>query len=154
MVFGVLLTFMGIGAVCALLYNCMVYALPVAVGLWAGFALLHAGAGPVIAIVAGFLTGGFVFAAGVVGFHASRSVVVRYAIAALFVVPAAYVGYTGTLEISALAMSSHVWEHIIAAIGAAAIAGTAFARLTSQACPNDRQDVIKRRLMGARTFSP
>ncbi len=47
MVFGILLTLFGIGAACALLYNAMVYALPVGLGMWAGFALMHAGAGAV-----------------------------------------------------------------------------------------------------------
>lgn len=131
MVFGILLTLFGIGAACALLYNCMVYALPVTVGLWVGFAFIHVGAGAIAAVGAGFLAGGFVFAIRNVGFQASRSAVVRYAIAALFVLPAAYVGYLSTLQLSALEMSSNVWEHAFAVVGAIAVGGTAFARLVS-----------------------
>ncbi len=131
MVFGILLTLFGIGAACALLYNAMVYALPVGLGMWAGFALMHAGAGAVEAIGVGLLVGGIVFAIGNLGFHATQSVMIRLAIAALFVIPAAYVGYTGTLEVSALGMLSSAWEHVVAVIGAVAIGGTAFARLVT-----------------------
>ncbi|MBU6445491.1 MAG: hypothetical protein KGR48_16435, partial [Alphaproteobacteria bacterium] len=74
-----------------------------------------------------------VFAIGNLGFHASQSVLGRLAIVALFVLPAAYVGYTGTLEVSALGMTSSIWEHAIAIVGAVAIGGTAFVRLTSRA---------------------
>jgi hypothetical protein len=131
MVFGVLLTLFGIGAACAFLYKCAVYALPVAVGLWVGFGTMHLGAGPLGGIVLGFLAGGIAFALGQAVFELTRSNLVRYVVAMAFVVPAAYVGYDAALELSALGISSNIWQHLFAVIGSVAVGSTAFLRLVT-----------------------
>ena len=129
--FGIFLLVVGIGAFCVLLFNTAVYALPFVTGVWVGFHVLDWGAGPVIAFVIGFLAGGMTYGVGLIVFERSQSVALRLVTAIIFVVPAVYVGYTGTLQLSALAMSSNLWEHVLAVIGAIAVGSTAFTRLVT-----------------------
>jgi len=127
--FGILLLFVGIGAFCALLYNAAVYALPVVIGLWVGFAALHLGAGPILSFAIGCIAGGMVYGIGVVVFERSHSIVLRLAVAIIFVAPAVYVGYSSTLQLSALVMPPDIWQHVLALVDAVAVGSTAFIRL-------------------------
>lgn len=129
--FGIFLLVVGIGAFCCLLFNTAVYALPFVTGVWVGFHVLDWGAGPILSFVIGCLAGGMTYGAGQIVFERSHSVALRLATAIVFVVPAVYVGYTGTLQLSALAMSSNLWEHVLAVIGAIAVGSTAFTRLVT-----------------------
>ena len=135
--FGILLLSVGIGAACALLYNAAVYALPVAIGLWVGFGAFHLGAGPILSIAIGCITGSLVYGIGVVAFERSRSIWLRLSVAIIFVAPAVYVGYSSTLQLSTLAMPSNIWQHILAIVGGIAVGSTAFIRLVAaQQLPN------------------
>lgn len=129
--FGLLLVFVGIGAACVLLYNVAVYALPFAIGVWVGFAVLHWGGGPILGIVIGLVAGGMAYGVGEQIFEHSHSVPLRLATAIVFVAPAVYVGYSGTLQLSALAMSSSFWEHVLAVIAAISVGSTTFIRLVA-----------------------
>jgi hypothetical protein len=133
--FGLLLTLVGIGAACALLYNAAVYALPVAIGLWTGFGALHLGAGEVTSVAIGFLAGGFAFALGHIVFDAAKPGWVRILVAAAFVVPAAFVGYSSGEQLSALSTASHLWQQIYGLAGGIAVGSTAFMRLVTPVVP-------------------
>jgi len=129
MVFSLLLMVFGIGALCALLYNAVVYALPVTVGIEAGFWALHSGAGLLGAIALGFAVGGLVYAFGLFVFATTRSDFLRVAVALAFVVPAVIAGYSALLEIVGWGVPSPVWRHVFAIAGAVVVGGTAFMRL-------------------------
>lgn len=128
MIFGILMTFLGLGAICALLYYCAVFALPVFVGLSAAFWAMSLGAGAG-SVVIGFVVGLVMFIIGQIAFRFTRSVVPRWTIALLFAGPAAIAGYETVLELSALGMPSGIWQHIFALISAGIIGGAAIARL-------------------------
>lgn len=135
MVFGLFLTLFGLGTLCVLLYNCAVYALPAFAGLWIGFTVLHLGGGAFTAIAVGCVTGGVVFGLFQLVLETTRSNAVRLLVVTAFVVPAALIGYSSGQQISGLAISSSVWQHIYAVIGALSVGGTALLRLTSQQRP-------------------
>ena len=57
LVLGLILSVFGIGFFCWLIYTLIVYALPFAVGLTAGMAAFHSGAGVIGALVVGAAVG-------------------------------------------------------------------------------------------------
>jgi len=130
MAFSIILTILGLGAFCALLYNFAVYALPAFVGFSAGFSAIHSGAG-VGSIVVGFAAGLVVLLAGQVAFAKSRSLLLRWLLVCLFAAPAAWAGYSLVLQLSELGVPSTAWRHVFAAIGAVVIGCTAIARLAA-----------------------
>jgi len=131
MAFGLFLALFGIGAFCALIYKVAVYALPVAVGFWCGFAALHSGSGVVVAFAIGFVAGAIVFGIGQSVWNSRQPKAFRYAIVLLFVVPAVWTGYCATEQLSTLVVPSAIWRSALAIIGAMAVGLTAFARLTT-----------------------
>jgi len=129
MVFGLFFMAFGIGAFCALVYKMAVYALPVMVGLWAGFAALHSGSGAMLAFGIGFVVGAIVFGIGQSVWNSSQPKAFRYAVALLFVVPAVLTGYYTTQQFSTLVVPSVSWQFVSAVAGAIAVGLTTFARL-------------------------
>jgi hypothetical protein len=138
MVFGLLMTVLGIGALCGLLYSAAVWALPVGIGIWTGYALMQWGVGPVGAIICGFAAGGMALALGQTVLTSSRSSPLRVAIVIAFVVPAILAGYGTALDLSAMGFASGFWQHVFAILGAAAVGGTTLARLLA---PDERETV-------------
>ncbi len=128
MIGSVMLIFGGIGALCVLLYTCAVYALPVAVGFWAGFWALHTGAG-LGSVLIGLIVGALVFFFGRISLELSRSLLTRSAVILAFVVPAVVAGYSMTFQLSGFFVPSSVWSHIFAVIGGAAVGCATIARL-------------------------
>lgn len=126
----------GIGAFCALIYKMAVYALPVMVGLWAAFAALHSGSGPVLAFAVGFAVGVTVFGIGQSVWNSHQPKALRYAVAFLFVAPATLTGYYTTQQFSTLFVPSPAWQFVSAIMGAIAVGLTAFVRLTGVPVPS------------------
>ena len=131
MVFSLLLMVFGIGALCALMYNAAVYALPGTIGFEAGFWAIHAGAGWIGGIVIGLLAGGFTFAFGQFVLATTRSDIIRIAVVLAFVTPTVIAGYSALLEITAWGIPSAFWCHVFAVVGAIFVGGTALLRLTT-----------------------
>lgn len=129
MVFSLLLMVFGIGAFCALIYNGVVYALPVIVGIETALWAIHVGAGSLGGVAVGFLVGGMIFALGQFVLATTRSNIVRFGIVFVFVAPAVIAGYNGILEIAGWGVPSVFWRHIFAISGAAIVGGTALVRL-------------------------
>ena len=126
----IILTILGLGAFCALLYNFAVYALPAFVGFSVGFWATRSGAG-IGSIVVGFAAALIVFLASQVAFAKSRSVPLRWLLVLLFAAPAAWAGYSVVLQLSELGVPSPAWRQIFAVIGAAVIGYTAVVRLVA-----------------------
>jgi hypothetical protein len=140
--------FVGIGALCLLMYACAIYALPVAIGFWAGFWALNSGAG-IGSIAVGLVAGALVFALGQVVFGTVRSSAVRWAVLLAFLAPALYAGYSMALQLSDIGIASPVWRHVFAVIGAIAVGASTAARLAvaapSQQSPNHFASTFRRR---------
>jgi hypothetical protein len=135
LVIGLILSMFGIGLFCWLIFTLAVYALPFFVGLTAGMAAFHSGAGVIGALLVGIVAGALTLGIGQVAFAVVRPVALRAVIAAAFAVPAAIAGYHAVLGLSQIGVPSLVWREVFAWIGAIVIGGTAWARMTVFAEP-------------------
>jgi len=128
---GIFFSILGLGYLCWLLFNLYVYALPTIVGGIACFAAYHSGAGGLGAFIVGFVIGVLTLVGGWTAIKTSRSPVIWIAIMLLFAVPAAWAGYSMTLDFARwLEVPSVVWQQVYALFGAFMVGGTALARLT------------------------
>ena len=130
-IFGIILSMAGIGFFCWLLFTLAVYALPFFIGLTAGLAAYHSGAGVVGAIIATVLVGGAALAIGHTAFAAVRSPMVRAAIGLLYAGPAAFAGYHATLGLAHIGIPAEGWRQAFAFVGAVLIGATAWVRMTA-----------------------
>ena len=135
LVIGLILSMFGIGLFCWLIFTLAVYALPFFVGLTAGMAAFHSGAGVIGALLVGIVAGALTLGIGQVAFAVVRPLALRAVIAAAFAVPAAITGYHAVLGLSQIGVPSLVWREVFAWIGAIIIGGTAWARMTVFAEP-------------------
>ena len=128
-VIGILLSIAGLGALCWLLFNLAVFALPLFAGVSAGLYVLHAGSGPIGAVVVGFAVGVTTLAAGQAIFTFASSPLLRFLVALLFAVPAAFAGYHAAHGLAALTTSAEGWRQAFAWIGALSVGATALTRM-------------------------
>ncbi len=149
LIIGLVLSVFGLGFFCCLLFTLAVYALPLFVGLTVGLAAYHSGAGVAGAIIAGGVT----LTIGQIAFATVRSPLIRAAIGLIYAVPAAIAGYSGTLGFAQMGIPSEAWRVTFAVIGATAVGGTAWARMTLFAPPEEGRRIAEgpatRRLAGA-----
>ncbi|MGY4315341.1 hypothetical protein ACVWW1_004668 [Bradyrhizobium sp. JR3.5] len=89
LIIGILLNVVGLGIFCWALFALAIHALPFFVGMTVGIYSSQAGAGPLAAIVVGFVTAGFTLVVGQFALSVARSPIVRVVIGLLFAVPAA-----------------------------------------------------------------
>jgi hypothetical protein len=135
LVIGLILSMFGIGLFCWLIFTLAIYALPFFVGLTAGMAALHGGAGVIGALLVGVVSGALTLAFGQIAFAVVRPLILRATIAAAFAIPAAIAGYHAVLGLSQIGVPSLIWREVFAWIGALFIGGTAWARITVFAEP-------------------
>jgi 1,4-dihydroxy-2-naphthoate octaprenyltransferase len=127
---GILLNVVGLGVICWALFTLAIHALPVFVGITAGIYTYQTGAGPLGAIVVGFVAGGFTLVLGQYAFSAARTPFVRLVIGLLFAVPAARAGYDVTLALAHIGIPSGWWRDSFAMLGAITVGCTAWARVS------------------------
>jgi len=140
-IIGVLLNVVGLGVFCWALFALATHALPFFVGMTAGIYTYQTGAGPLGAIVVGFVAGGFTLVLGRYAFSVARAPIVRLLIGLLFVVPAARAGYDVTLALSHIGIPSEWWRESFAMLGAIAVGSTASARVSMLSEPALRPGV-------------
>lgn len=135
LVIGLILSIFGIGLFCWLIFNLAVYALPFFVGLTAGMAAFHSGAGVLGALLVGLVVGALTLGVGQIAFALVKPIPLRAAIAAAFAIPAAIAGYHAVLGLSQIGVPSLFWRESFAWVGAIVIGCTAWARMTVLAEP-------------------
>ena len=135
LVIGLILSMFGIGLFCWLIFTLAVYALPFFIGLTAGLAAFHGGAGVIGALLVGVIAGALTLVIGRIAFAVLRPLILRAAIAALFAIPAAIAGYHAVLGLSQIGVPALFWRELFAWIGAISIGGTAWVRMTVFAEP-------------------
>ncbi len=135
LVIGLILSMFGIGLFCWLIFTLAVYALPFFVGLTAGSAAFHGGAGVFGALFVGIVAGALTLAVGQIAFAVLRPLIMRATIAAAFAVPAAIAGYHAVLGLSQIGVPSLIWREVFAWTGAIFIGATAWGRMTVFAEP-------------------
>ena len=135
LVIGLILGIFGIGMFCWLIFTLAVYALPFFVGLTAGMAAFHSGAGVLGALLVGIVVGALTLGVGQVAFALVKPMTLRAAIAAAFAIPAAIAGYHAVLGLSQIGVPSLFWRESFAWVGAIVIGCTAWTRMTVLADP-------------------
>ena len=134
-IFGLIFIIFGIGALCWLLFNLAVYALPFFVGMTAGMAAYHSGAGVVGAVIVGFVAAAITLGIGQFIFAAVTSPLLRGIIALLFAAPATVAGYYAALGLARIGVPSVIWREVFSVIGAICVGCTAFVRISVLAPP-------------------
>jgi hypothetical protein len=130
LVAGLILSVFGIGFFCWLIFTLIVHAVPFAVGLAAGMAAFHSGAGVIGAFVVAIAAGALTLFLGRIAFASVRPLILRAAIALLYAVPAAIAGYHAVLGLSEIGVPSLLLREVFAWICALFIGGTAWARMS------------------------
>jgi hypothetical protein len=133
---GIFFSVIGLGYLCWALFDLIVYTLPVIVGVTAGFAAYHSGAGGLGAIIVAPIAGGFTLGVGQAVIETYRSPKIRTAIALLFAVPAAWAGYMLTLGLVQLGIPSLAWQQAFALFGSMVVGATAWERMMRQIPPD------------------
>ena len=147
-ILGIIMLIIVLGAMCWLLFNLAVFALPLFAAVSVGLATTDTGAGPIGAIFLGLLAGIATLTAGQIVFTLVPSTLVRVAVAGLFAIPAAIAGYHATHGLAALALPAEGWRQAFALFGAGAISLTALARLALPRGPGFRATPSDARLSG------
>ncbi len=129
LVIGIVLSFVGLGFFCWLLFTLTVHALPFFAGVTAGLAAYHYGSGVIGVIVVGLIGGLVTLAAGRFAFTAARSPHIRAAIAFVFAASAAVAGYHATLGLAQIGVPAGSWRQAFALVGAAMVGMTAWVRM-------------------------
>ncbi len=130
---GLVLNAVGIGLFCWMIFALAIYALPFFIALSLGMLAFHDGAGITGALLIGTASGALTLAAGQVAVSVSRTLTLRVAIAAAFVLPAAIAGYHVVFALSQIGGPSVPWREAFACVGALCTGGTAWTRLTVSA---------------------
>jgi len=144
---GIVLSVLGLGLFCSLLFTLAIYALPFLTGLTAGLAAFHSGAGVIGAFIVGFLVSGATLALGQIAFATIRTPLIRAIIGLLYAVPATVAGYQLSFALAGIGTSIGAWQMAFAIVGAVLSGFTAFSRMTLFVPPSDGQGI-------GRTHSP
>jgi hypothetical protein len=126
---GIVLSILGLGFFCWLLFTLAIYALPTLAGLTAGLAAFHSGAGAICALVVGVMAGGATLALGQLAVASTRTPLIRTTIGLVYGVPAAIAGYQVSFALAGIGMPSSSWQTAFAVVGAVVSGCTAFSRL-------------------------
>lgn len=133
-----LLSVVGLGFLCWLLFSLAVYALPFFVAVTVGHYAFENGAGPIGAIAVALFAGAVALILGQVAFATIRSPTIRLAIGALYALPAGLAGFHAVKGLSETGGAGETWTLIVANIGAIIVGATAWVRIASLAGPETR----------------
>ena len=135
-IIGIVLSFIGLGYLCWLIFALAVNALPLFAGVTAGLAAYQSNSGPIAAIAVAAIVSVIILLAGQIAFRTLRSTPVRAVIALLFAVPAAVAGYHAAHGLAHIVVPIEGWRQTMAVAGAIMVATIAWARISLSA-PND-----------------
>ena len=119
MFFSTLFTLFGLGALCWILFNLAVYALPFAIGLTSGMYLHETGQGVFLSIIAGLFIGGFVAALGEFAFDRIRWAPLKLAIGLIYAVPAGIAGFHAAKGLAEFGSAGAADHHLLVLAGRA-----------------------------------
>ena len=134
-ILALLATLAGIAALCWLLFNLAVFALPLFAGVTVGAWAHETGAGVSGAVIVGAIAAAVTFGLFQLLLLIARPAWIKLVVILAFVAPAAVAGYHATLGIVRLTMPSDTWQLVFSTVGAVAVGITAFMRLTLMASP-------------------
>lgn len=134
-ILAILASIAGIAALCWLLFNLAVFALPLFAGIAAGSWAYGTGAGIIGGIIVGALAAAATFGLFQLLLIVARPTWIRMAVVLAFVAPSVIAGYHAAHGLMKLTMPSETWQLIFSVVGAIAVGITAFIRLTLMAPP-------------------
>ncbi|BCH29831.1 hypothetical protein MesoLjLc_17610 [Mesorhizobium sp. L-8-10] len=134
-ILAILATLAGIAALCWLLFNLAVFALPLFAGITLAAWAHETGAGIPGAVIVGAIAAAMTFGLFQLLLLLARPAWIKLIIILAFVAPAAVAGYHATFGILKLTTPSDTWQIIFATVGAIAVGITAFMRLIMMATP-------------------
>lgn len=143
-VLGILAILAAIVAMCWLLFNLAVFALPFLIGLQSGIWAYGTGGGWFGAVFAGLVAAALTLAVGQGLFMLVRPIWARLLVALVFVAPAALAGFHASLGVARAVMPSETWQLIFAVIGGIAVGITAFIRVAGLAAPGPSEGNLAR----------
>lgn len=130
MLVSTLFALLGLGALCWIVFNLAVYALPFAVGLTTAMYLYAAEQGVFLSIMAGLSVGCFIAVLWELAFGRVRSLPLRVALAFIYAVPAGIAGFHTSKALATFADATPIVSAALGWVGAFAVAGTALARIS------------------------
>ncbi len=143
-IIAILATLAGIAALCWLLFNLAVFALPLFAGVTVGAWAHESGAGIPGAVIVGAIAAATTFGLFQLLLLVARPAWIKLVVILAFVAPSAVAGYHATLGIVKLTMPSDTWQLVFSVVGAAAVGVTAFMRLTLMAPPGPEGQGVAR----------
>ncbi len=141
MLTAILLSFVGIGMICWLLFKLAVNALPFFAALSMGMFAYNTGAGPIGAMVIAALAGAIAFLAGPLLFATVRSPEFRTLISAAYAVPAGLAGYHAVYGISAIGGTAEPWRVAFGIFGSIIVVLVAWTRMRAYSPVDPRRPV-------------
>lgn len=142
-ILGIILSVFAIAFFCWLLFTLAVYALPVFIGMNAGFYAYHHGYGVIGSGLIAIVAGASILALGQLLFAAVRLPILRACIALVFAIPAAVAGFYATLGIAHICIPAGTLCEVLAFIGAALVGGTAWSRMAIFIPPANGEVVLE-----------
>jgi len=133
-------TIFGLGALCWIVFNLAVYALPFAVGLTSGLYLHEAGQGVFLSLIVGLFVGGFIAALGEFAFERIRFAPLKLAIGLAYAVPAGIAGFHAAKGFAEFGSAGGLTISILSWLGALVVGGTAWARVSGWSEANQMSD--------------
>jgi hypothetical protein len=145
MFFSTLFTLFGLGALCWILFNLAVYALPFAIGLASGMYLYETGQGVFLSITAGLFIGAFVAALGEFAFDRIRWAPLKLAIGLIYAIPAGITGFHAAKGLAEFGSADAATITLLSWLGALVVGGTAWARVSGWSEDNAMSDPHRHR---------
>ena len=136
-----LLSVIGLGFLCWLLFSLAAYALPFFVAITVGYYAFESDAGLIGSIVVALFVGAAALVLGQVAFATIRSPIIRLALGALYALPAGLAGFHAVKGLSQVGGAGETLTLVFASVGAIIVGVTAWLRIASLAAPESPQPV-------------
>jgi hypothetical protein len=130
MLLSTLLSIFGLGALCWMIFNLTIYAMPFAIALTSGLYLYEAGQGVVLSLIVSLSLGCFVAVLGNLAFERIRFAPLKLAIGLVYAVPAAIAGFHAAMGFAEFGNANGWTISILSWLGAILVGGTAWARVS------------------------
>ena len=150
MIMSTILSLLGLGVICWVLFSLAVYALPFFVAVTVGHALYTSEVSLIGAIATAFFAGAATLILSQIAFATIRSTPIRLALGALYALPAGFAGFHAVKGLSGMGSAGETWTLVFAGISAIIIGVTAWARVAALAGPDEDGQLVDHTFNGRR----
>lgn len=150
MIISTILSLLGLGVICWVLFNLAVYALPFFVAVTVGHTLYTWEFGLMSAIAAAFIAGAATLIFGQIAFATIRSTPARLTLGVVYALPAGIADFHAIRGLSGMGGAGDAWTLVFAGIGAVVIGVTAWGRVAALAGPENEAPKVQGQLSAGR----